>query len=126
MLDQLVADLLFHVRTTGAESRNTVDRVLCEVIPVEVVSHDHVERGRRRSLFLVSAHVQVAVVAPPIRQAVDQPRIAVEGEHDRLVRRKEEIELIVGEAVRVLALRLQLHQVDDIDDTHLQRGELLP
>ena len=47
---------------------------------------------------------------------MDQPRIAVEGEHNRLVLGEERIEILIGKAVRMFARRLQFHQIDDIDD----------
>ena len=80
---------------------------------------------RRRALLLVAAHVQVRVVRPPVGQPVDQPRVAVEGEDDRLVLGEQGVEVPVGEAVRVLARRLQLHQVHDVDDADLQLRQVL-
>jgi hypothetical protein len=70
--------------------------------------------------------VEVAVVPPPVGQPVDQARIPVEREHDRLVRREDHVEHVVGEAVRMLLLRLQPHQVDDVDDAQLDLGEVVP
>ena len=67
------------------EPGHPVDDVDHEVEPVEVVEHDHVERRRGRALLLVAADVEVAVVRPAVGQPVDQPRVAVVGEHDRLV-----------------------------------------
>ena len=86
------------------EAGDAVDHVDDEVEAVEVVQHDHVERRRRRALLLVAAHVDVLVVRAPVRQPVDEPRIAVVGEDDRPVAREERVELRVGEPVRVLAL----------------------
>ena len=42
-----------------------------------------------------------------------------------LVRGEERVELAVGEAVRVLALGLEPHQVDDVDDAHAELGQVL-
>ncbi len=41
------------------EAGHAVDHVHHEVVAVEVVEHDHVERRRRRALLLVAAHVEV-------------------------------------------------------------------
>ena len=111
-----------------AQTGHAIDHVHDEVVAIEVVEHDHVERRRRRPLFLVAAHVEVVVVRSPVRQPVHQPRIAVIGEDDRSVRREERVEVAVREPVRMLALRLEPHQVDDVDDPHAQlpadaRGE---
>ena len=120
-----VVHLLPDVRGPLAERRHAVDHVDHEMEAVEVVQHHHVERRRRRALLLVAAHVQVVVVRAPVRQPVDQPRIAVVREDDGAVDREERVELRVGEAVRMLALRLEAHQVDDVDDAHLQLGETI-
>ena len=48
------------------------------------------------------------------------------GEHDRPIGREERVEVAVGEPVRVLAVGLQPHQVDDVDHAHLQLGQLTP
>ena len=77
----------------GLEAGHPVDDVHDEVEPVEVVAHDHVERRRDGPLLLVAADVEVGVVRPPVGQPVDQPRIAVVGEDDRLVGREQRIEL---------------------------------
>ena len=71
----------------AAEARHPVDDVHHEVEPVEVVEHDHVERRRGRALLLVAADVEVGVVRPAVGEPVDQPRVAVVGEDDRLVGR---------------------------------------
>ena len=125
MIDQLVADLLLGVGGALAELRHAVDDVADQMEAVEVVDHAHVERRGRRSLFLVAAHMNVVVAGPSIGQPMDEPRIAVEGEDDRLVDGEESVEVTVGEAMRMLAVRLQRHQVDDIDDADLQLGRVL-
>jgi hypothetical protein len=104
----------------AGQSRDAVDDVDHEMEAVEVVEHDHVERRRRRPFLLVATHVQVAVVRASIRQPVDEPRIPVVGEDDRPVGREQRVELAVRKPVRVLALGLQAHEVDDVDDPHLQ------
>jgi hypothetical protein len=47
--------------------------------------------------------VEVLVAVSPVRQPVDQPRVGVEGEDDRLVRGEQRIEVLVGKTVRMLA-----------------------
>ena len=69
--------------------------------------------------------MQVVVVVPPVGQTVNQPRVAVEGEDDRLVGREQLIEIPVAQPVRVLARRLQAHQVDHVDHADFQRGQML-
>ncbi len=83
-LDPPVDHQLANVARAGAEARHAVDDIDHEVEPVEVVEHDHVERRRGRAFLLVPADVQVGVVRPAVGEAVDQPRVAVVGEDDRL------------------------------------------
>src|SRR5208283_1122655 len=58
-------------------------------------------------------------------QPVDQPRVGMEGEDDRLVPGEYLVEINVAQSVWVLALRLQLHEVHDIDHPDLQAGQML-
>src|SRR5919204_4848767 len=64
-----VDHLLPNVRRPGSERRHAVDDVDDEVVAVEGVEHDHVERRRRGPIFLVAANVDVGVVGPPVGQA---------------------------------------------------------
>ena len=107
---------------TLTEARHPVDHIHDEVVAIHVVEHQNVEGSRGRPLFLVAADVEVRVVGAPVGQPVNQPRVAVVGEDDRPVAREQRVEVSIGEAVRMLVLRLEPHQVDDIDDAHLQLG----
>ena len=49
----------------------------------------------------------------------------MEVEHDRLVDREQGIEVAVGEPVRMLSSRLQLEEIDHVDEANLQVGEFL-
>jgi hypothetical protein len=46
----------------------------------------------------------------------------MEGEDDRLVLGEELVEIHVGQPVRVFGVRLQLHDVDDVDHPDFQIG----
>ena len=59
-----------------------------------------------------------------IGEPVDQPGITMEGEDHRLVPGEQLIEVHVAQAVWVLDLRLQFHQVDNIHHADLQRGQV--
>ena len=94
---------LLDVSGLRSDLRQAIDRVHHQVEAVHVVEDRHVERRRDRPLFLVAADVQVVVIRSPIGEAMDQPRIAVVGEDDRLVLGEERVEVVVGQAVRMLA-----------------------
>ena len=63
MLNQLVASELLGVGGGIAELRQAVDHVGHQVKAVEIVQHDHVERGRRGALLPVAADMEIFVVA---------------------------------------------------------------
>ena len=65
-----------------SQARDTVDDVHHQVVSVEVVPHDHVERRRDRTFFLVPADVQISMVRPSVRESMDEPRIAVVDERN--------------------------------------------
>jgi hypothetical protein len=66
------------------------------------------------------------MVGAPVGEAVDEPRVAVVGEDHRAVDGEQRVEQGVGQAVRVLGVGLQAHQVDDVDDAHAQLGQMRP
>ena len=53
--------------------------------------------------------MNVRVTFTPISQPMNEPRITVKGEDNRLVGREERVEFVVGQTMRMLARRLQLH-----------------
>src|SRR5215831_7295366 len=59
--EALVDHLLPQPRRLRGQPRYAVDDVDHVMEAVEVIEHDHVERRRRRALFLVAAHVEVPV-----------------------------------------------------------------
>ena len=106
MRSEFVAHCLCRLCSRRAQLRHTIDYVHDKVESVDIVQHGHVERRCGRPLFLVSAYMKVAVARPAVRKAVNQPRVSVKREDDRLVLREERIEVPVGQTVRVLAFGL--------------------
>ena len=124
VLDELVAHLLHGVGAAVAELGQALDDVDDEVEAVELIEHAHVKRRCDRALLDVAADEHVLVVAG-VRQLVDELRVAVEGEDDGFVLREDEVVVLVREAVRVVGMRLQLHQVDHVHDAHAHLRQLL-
>src|SRR5215469_7632168 len=124
VIDEPVPDRLLSVSSPGSELRYAINHVADEMEAIEAVQYAHVERCRGGALFPVAAHVEVAMTLSPVGQPVNEPRIAVEGEDDRLVGREQRIEIVIRQAVRMLARRLQGHQVYDIDDADLHLGRM--
>ena len=95
------------------------------MIPIQIIQHRHVKRRGDRPLLLVSAHVQIHVIRPSIRQSMNQPRIAVIRKNHRLVLREQHIKIRVAQSMRMLALRLQFHQVHHVHHPHFQLRQSL-
>src|SRR5690606_717934 len=125
VLDQLVANVLLSVGRAGPQFRHPIDNVANQVEAIDVVEHRHIERRGRCSLFLVAADMQVVMIRAPVRQPVNQPWVAVIGEDNRFIARKDRVEVAIRQSVRMLCFRLQRHQVDDVDYPHLQLRQLL-
>jgi hypothetical protein len=75
--------------------------------------------------FMTSIADQVPVTGSPIGQPMNEPRITMKGEDDWLVGCEKGVEVAIVEAVRMLAWRLKLHQVDDVD-AHFNFGRVAP
>ena len=88
--------------------------------PVKLVQHHHIERCRRGAFFLKTADVHSGVVDPVIGQAVDQVGITVIGKNHRPVAGEDAVEIALAKTVRMLLLRLQRHQIDDIDNANFK------
>jgi len=60
------------------------------------------------------------MVGAAIGEAMDEPGIAMESEHNGLVLGEERVEVVIAQAVRMFARGLEFHQVHDVDDADLQ------
>jgi hypothetical protein len=92
-----------------AESWNSLNSVQRELITVEIVQHDHVEWGRGGALLLVSAHMNIVMIVPPVGQLVNDRGVPMKGEDHRLVCRKKLVEILMFQTMGMLGLRLQDH-----------------
>src|SRR5580765_1585185 len=77
---QPVAEELLHVGGTGSKAGHAIDDIAREVKAIQIVQDHHVEWSRRGPFLFIAANVEVRVIRPTIRQPVNQPRVAVEGE----------------------------------------------
>src|SRR5260370_35943692 len=100
------------MRADALQARDAVDHVACKVKSVQIVENSHIERSGRCSFLFVSANVKVVVIRAPISQAVNQPRISVVGEDNRLVRGEERGQLTVGKAGGMLGGGLDGHRAN--------------
>src|SRR5271167_176944 len=99
--DLLVAQGLANAGPRDAETGHPVDGVNGQAEPVGLVANGQLQRRVDVALLLVTAHMDVALAGPAVREPVDQPRIGVEVEDHRLVRSEEGLELTICEPVWV-------------------------
>jgi hypothetical protein len=125
VFDELVANCLLGVRGHGTESGDTIDDVGHEVKAIEIIHHHHVERRHGGPFFFEAAHMQIFMVGAAIGEPLNQPRIAVVGEDNRLVGGEQRVEITVTQAVGVLTLRLKFQQVDHVHHSDLQGRKML-
>ena len=93
--DLHVAQLLLGMSAGHVQRRHAVDHVHRQAEAVDLILDGQVKRRVDVALLLVAAHMQVPVVRAPVSKAMDQPRIAVEVENDRLIHGEEAIEVAV-------------------------------
>jgi hypothetical protein len=89
MFDESIHERLFDVSRSRTKLRQPVDRIAGEMKAIEIVQYRHIEWSRDCAFFLVAADVQVVMVGSPVREAMNQPGIAVIGEDNRLVLRED-------------------------------------
>src|SRR5271156_5850855 len=114
VFDELVTQQLLEVATNFLQSWNAIDDISCEMETIEIVKHRHVKRRGGGALFFVAAHMHIVVITPAIGEPMNQPWITVIGEDHRLVDGEQRVEVDIGEAMRMLACRLNRHQTDNI------------
>ena len=93
VIEESVADELFHVSGASDKAWDAVDDVADEMETIEIVQHDHVEGSSRRSFFFVAANVEVFVIRAAIGETMNEPGITVVGEDDRFVFGEECVEI---------------------------------
>jgi len=124
VLDELVAQKLFEVCADALQAGNAVGDVAGQMETIQIVEYGHVEGSGGCSFFLVSADMEIVVIGAAIGEAVNERGIAVVGKDDGLVDRKQGVEIAIGEAVGMLGGSLDGHQVNDIDDSNFDIGEM--
>src|SRR6185369_17848195 len=88
----------------------SVDHINCEGEAVRFVIDRQLHRRVDFAAFHVAPYVQVAMISPRVGEPVYQPWVAVEVEYDRLVGRKQAVEIPVTQPMWMLSIGLQLEQ----------------
>ena len=55
---------------------------------IQIIQHSHVEGRSNRALLFVTTNVNIMVISATVGEPVDQPRVGVVGEDNRLVSSK--------------------------------------
>ena len=117
-----IRDYLDEVRAAlPGELRQAQQNVLDEVEAVDIILHAHIERRGDGAFLLVAMDRQVAV-GTLVGQLMDQGRVTMECEDDRLILGEQSIVISVRQAMRMLGVGLKLHQVNNVDNADLQFG----
>src|SRR5215211_1771594 len=98
---------------------------LCgQVVAAHAVHDYHAERRRGGALLFEAAHVEAVDVDVAVHDLVERALVAVEGEDYRLVGGEELDEARLVHAVRVELAREERHEVNHVDDAHLEPGRV--
>src|ERR1039458_9667596 len=107
------------MRANALKFGNAVNGVNCKTEAVSFVVDRQFHRGIDVPFLLVAAHMEVFVVGATVGQPVNQPRVSMEIENDRLIRGEQGVEVLVGKSVRMLRAGLEFEKVDHVDKPDL-------
>src|SRR5262245_21725766 len=100
------------MRANCLKLRETIDNVHSERIAIDLILDRKLHRCVDVATFFVPSNVKVLMIGTVIRESMDQPRVTMEIEYDGFIYGKETIEIAITQTMRVLAVRLQLEQVN--------------
>ena len=90
-----IAEFLLRMTPDSLKPRSAIDDVDGQGEAIDFVVDGQFHRRVDIALFLVPAYVPIGVVGPAVRQPVNQPRVAVEIEDNRLVHCEQGVEIAV-------------------------------
>src|ERR1017187_3179418 len=94
--------------------------------PADAITHEHVERRRRRSFLTVAVDVEAVIAGALPAELLDRRRVAVEVVDDRDAERKDALEAVFVEAVGILARDAKRHEISGVHDADSPLRSLLP
>ena len=93
MLGQLVTHHLLEVSLFIAKLRNPVDHVHHQMKAIKVIEHGHVKWSGGGTFLFVTTHVKIFMIGAAVCQAMNEPRITVISENDRLAGGEKRIKI---------------------------------
>src|SRR5215203_2691262 len=89
VLNEFFAKRLLGIGAARPQIGDTVNDIAGEMETVEIIENDHVERRSRGAFFFVASYMQVRMVGAPVSKPMNQPRVTMISENDRLVGGKQ-------------------------------------
>ena len=121
---KLIVHLLDQIRSTVVKLWQMHDRILYKVETVDLVLNSHIEWSCDRTFLLITMNRYVLVVTT-IGQLMDQCWVTMECKDYRLILCEDCIVLTVAQSMWMLMIRLQLEQIDYVDNADLKLWKLI-
>ena len=93
--NDLALEPLFQMFGSTLQSRHAVNDIDGEVEAVDLVTNRQFQRSIDVSPLHISTHVNVDMICAPIGELVNEPRISMEIEDNRLVRSEKRVKVAV-------------------------------
>src|SRR5581483_169991 len=103
------------------ETNGLIDKV----IATGAVAHVHIKRRRSGALFLVAIDDKAVSGSSPEEELFHCGRVAVEVDNHRTIFSEERLEHFLVQAMWMIGILLQYHQVGDVYHAHSQLGHLV-
>lgn len=103
-------------------ARQTINGIDRQRKSIRLIANRKLKRCVDVPLLDISAHMEVVLTLPLIRQPVDQPWVGMEIEYHGFVVCEQRLELAVRQAMRMIAFGNQLEQINHVDETDLDVG----
>ena len=87
-----------------AKLRQVLQSLLHQTESVDVVLNSHVKGSCDGSLFEISVNMEILLVCSALCKLVNQLRISVESEYNRLILSEQQIEFLVCKTVRMIQM----------------------
>ncbi len=98
--------------------------VECKMKAAHFIENHHVEWRGGCSVIHITVHVEANFIRTPVHQRMNEPSIVVKGEDDGCLLGEQRVERHFVHPVRMLVWEHQSHQVDNIDDAHLDARDM--
>ena len=103
--DDFVFHVLLQMCSLYAELGRPIDDIDDQMEAGCFIQHRQFERRVDVAFFLVAAHMQVLMPLESIGELVDEPRVAMKVEDDRLIRGEQAVEIAFRRSMQMLRER---------------------